>query len=493
MLFNSWGYILFLLIAVIIHWFLPYRFRTVFFAAASIIFYAMWRWEFVFLLLFTIGVNYVASMKIAGTEVKFVQKIWLVLSLSINLGLLAFFKYTYFIIDNIGNLYSLIGSESISSANLIISIILPLGISFYTFQSMSYTIDVYRKIIPPVDSFIAFTAYVLFWPQLIAGPILRANEIIPQFETERKNDWGNIAQGIEYIIIGLFLKVVLADGVAPSVDYWFSSDTRLLTAIDTWVATFLFGYQIYFDFAGYSFMAIGSALLVGIRLPDNFNWPYFATSPREFWKRWHISLSSWIRDYLYLPLTGQKYQTKSIGGLAVGTESKRVSGYTRSLILTWAIMGLWHGAKWTFVFWGIYQSLIVLLYRKVRLLDRLSKNYPLIGWIIMLPLAMAGWIFFRANSLEQSIVLFGKILTPSLYRLSSGIKGLSNPVAGWSYLWAILILIGMICSYIMMQLRNKNMIPQPVVLGFKSMSITAMVIFILLFMGKTNQFIYFQF
>ncbi|MBI4847219.1 MAG: MBOAT family protein [Nitrospirae bacterium] len=493
MLFNSWGYIIFLFIVVPMHWLLPHRFRTGFFALASLGFYSMWSWEFTFLLLFTIIVDYVAARKIVKTETPSIRKIWLVSSLIINLGLLAFFKYTYFILDNVGGLFSIAGIGSFSAKNLGISIILPLGISFYTFHSISYTIDTYRRVIQPTKNFITFTAYVLFWPQLAAGPILRANEVIPQFQSERKNDWGNIARGIEYIIVGLFLKVALADSVAPAVDFWFSTNIEFMTALDVWVAAFLFGFQIYFDFAGYSYMAMGSALLVGIKLPENFNWPYFATSPKEFWKRWHISLSSWIRDYLYLPLTGQKFRTKSEGGLSVGTEDNKLSRQNQSLIIVWAIMGLWHGAKWTFVFWGIYHSLIVLLYRKVRLLDNLSKNKPVLAWIVMLPLAMAGWIFFRARSLKQSLLMFGMILNPFMYKFSSGIKKMTNPFAGWSYIWALLIFSGMICLYIIKVINERNKIPFTVKWSFKGAALAVMVFFILLLIKKTNQFIYFQF
>ncbi|MBL4735704.1 MAG: MBOAT family protein, partial [Flavobacteriales bacterium] len=366
MLFNSWGYILFILIATMLHWALPHKFRLFIIAAFSLLFYSMWRWEFSLLMVFSACVDYVAADQIYKSGKTPERKMWLLISLITNLGLLFVFKYTYFIYDGI----QIFGSMSDQNLpDLGIRIILPLGISFYTFQTISYTIDTYRKVIKPEKNFLAFLTYVTFWPQLIAGPILRAKEVIPQLLAERKANMRDIIPGVERIIAGLFKKVVLADTIAVMVDSAFDLDPNLFSAYDVWAAAILFGFQIYFDFSGYSDIAIGSARILGIRFPENFNFPYLSLSPKDFWKRWHISLSSWVRDYLYLPLIGQPVRTESTGGLAVAAEQDGNNKRTFALFLAWFIMGLWHGAAWTFGIWGLYHALLLFVYRKFRILN----------------------------------------------------------------------------------------------------------------------------
>jgi D-alanyl-lipoteichoic acid acyltransferase DltB (MBOAT superfamily) len=304
--FHSLGYIAFLLIAIPVFWLLPERMRIWFLGAMSVLFYSMWRWEFALLILFSATVDYYASKRIHRATERRHRLPWLIFSLGTNLGLLVFFKYTYFVLDNMIFL-GLIGGDGItSSRNLGFSIILPLGVSFYTFQTISYTIDVYRGAIRPTKRFISFFVYVIFWPQLIAGPIVRAGEMLPQLREPKKFNLNDLETGLIWVICGLFKKTVLADNLSILVDGAFAEKTVLLNATDVWVAAFLFGFQIYFDFSGYSDIAIGSARMVGLRLTKNFNWPYMSISPKMFWKNWHISLSSWVRDYLYLPLTGQK-------------------------------------------------------------------------------------------------------------------------------------------------------------------------------------------
>jgi len=320
---------------------------------------------------------------------------------------------------------------------------------------------------------------------LIAGPVLRASEVIPQLEAERRFDPDELVLGVQMIVVGLFKKVVLADSLAPMVDEAFAMEASSLGALDVWVSSFLFGFQIYFDFAGYSTIALGSALLVGLSFPANFDWPYVSRSPREFWQRWHISLSSWIRDYLYLPLTGQRFQAQSTGGISVATEGRR----TRALLLTWLIMGLWHGAAWTFVLWGLYHALLIILFRAVRPLGALATRAPVLAVLVMLPLSMAGWITFRAQSVGQALTMYARLFDPTAYGLGSA----DRSVDIYSYLWAFLITVGMFATYGVVQRHRRRPLPWPVVLVGANAAVAVMVVFVLMCMRQQQQFIYFQF
>ena len=310
MLFNTLSYVVFLALVVTAYWLIPRNARMYLLLAASLVFYALWRVEFVFLIAFSAFIDYYFSLKIHAEQRARWRTVWMVTSLSINLALLVYFKYTYFIVDNIRLVGDLTGNDWRFDPG---RIILPLGISFYTFLSISYTLDVYRRLFEPVRSFSLYLTYVMFWPHMIAGPILRAHELIPQIVRPAPLHRDRFADGVRKILFGLFLKVGLADQIAPLVDTAFAADPAKLSALDVWTMSFAFGFQIYFDFAGYSMIAIGSARLLGVRFPENFNWPYLAASPREFWKRWHITLSSWIRDYLYLPLSGAGSATNPAG------------------------------------------------------------------------------------------------------------------------------------------------------------------------------------
>ncbi|MFT5291802.1 MAG: alginate O-acetyltransferase complex protein AlgI [Planctomycetota bacterium] len=485
MLFNSWGYLLFLLAFVPLHWILPSgRGRIGLLGLASVLFYGMWRWEFCFLVLLSAVIDFYSARRIHASEEARVRKSWLALSLCINLGLLVFFKYTYFLHDNVRLIGSAAGYDIPALRDLGVRIILPLGISFYTFQTISYTIDIYRRVAQPTRSFWSFLTYVTFWPQLIAGPVLRASEVIPQLEEKRSFDSNKFFLGLQLIILGLFKKVVLADSIAPMVDEAFAQDVAVMGALDVWVSTFLFGFQIYFDFAGYSSIALGSALLVGLTFPANFNWPYLAKSPREFWQRWHISLSSWIRDYLYLPLTGQAFRNKSTGGLPVSASGTQRN---RALLMSWLIMGLWHGSAWTFVFWGLYHALLILIFRGVPFLDSLPKRLPLVSLFVMLPLGMAGWIFFRAESLGQALTMYSRIVDPRAYGFGQ------RAVDIYSYLWAFLITLGMLSTHVALLKRVRKALPWPLVLVIANLALAAMICGILVCMGQQKQFIYFQF
>ncbi len=484
MLFNSWGYILLFLIAgTSIHWMLPHRYRIYLLSIGGILFYCMWRWEFVLLMIFSPTLDYICALKVYKAKSLREKKFWLISTLSINIGLLVFFKYTYFIygsaqyLGNIGGLHL---------PNIFINIILPLGISFYTFHSISYTIDVYRRIITPINSYTTFLTYVTFWPQLMAGPILRPKEVLPQLEDVRLFNSNRFAAGIERIIFGLFKKVVIADNLATMVDTAYSLDPHLLTSYDVWVAAFMFGFQIYFDFAGYSDIAIGSAKLLGVDFPENFDWPYLATSPKVFWKKWHISLSAWIRDYLYLPLTGQKFKTQSLGGIGEAAEKSQGHNVTIALFLTWFIMGLWHGAAWTFAIWGIIHASLIFVYRRFSFFDWLEKKAAVVSWLLVLIFSMLAWIPFRANSINQTFVMYCKLIQPVDYIFNM------HKLTSKYYYTVVLLLSGMILLHLIKLLIVKHR-EHVLFQTIKYITIALLVVLITTFLENKNQFIYFQF
>ncbi len=365
---------------------------------------------------FSATTDYYAAMRIEATEDRVKRRWWLLLSLAVNVGLLCYFKYLFFVVDNAVTVLTLFGMEVRAP---VLDIVLPLGISFYTFETISYVVDVYRKFIPAERSFVMYGCFVTFFPKLVAGPVLRAAEMLPQFAVEPVFRMDTFISGLRRIIFGIFLKVVLADNISPLVDSGFSQPVSTLSALDIFTLAFLFGFQIYFDFSAYSSIAIGSARLMGIHVPENFNFPYMATSPRDFWKRWHISLSSWIRDYLYLPLQGIKVRDRSTGGLSVdvGEKHRGTKHPLIALFFTWAIMGLWHGANWTFVIWGLYHALLIAIYRIIAApaarLPTWLRTYG--GWGITLFLVMLGWIPFRANTVDDAIAMFAKLISPEEY------------------------------------------------------------------------------
>lgn len=489
MIFNSVTYIVFLIVVVSLYWTLPRRPRLWLLFLASLMFYGFWRVEFIPLLMLSTVTDYLVALRLDAVTGKLARKALLLVSLSINLGLLFCFKYLIFFTENAWGLMHWMGVEAPMPT---LNIILPLGISFYTFQTISYTADVYRRIIKPERDFILYGSYVIFFPQLVAGPILRAGEVLPQLTDRPPAELSDFAVGVRRVLYGLFLKVVLADNIAPWVDQGFAGPAGVLGALDVWTLSFLFGFQIYFDFCAYSHIAIGSARLMGIHFPENFNFPYMASSPRDFWQRWHISLSSWIRDYLYLPLTGAQFQDRSVGGLATATDATAnqvtEGGRRRALFLTWAIMGLWHGAAWSFMFWGIYHAVFITTYR---LLAPHCVSLPLAvrrwgGWLVTLPVAMLSWVFFRAESLPQAFTMYGKILNPLEY---GHLELREN-----TYLIAAMAMIALLLAYLVRtkvwpQLRRLPWLELP--LETAQFAIVTLGVF--LYLRPISQFIYFQF
>lgn len=486
MLFNSLSYLLFLILSVILVWSAPQRVRKWIVLAASLIFYGSWKVEFLALIIFSAFVDYFFSIQIYECITSLKRRLLLLCSLSINIALLLYFKYAYFLTENVNSILDLMGANGHISVD---KIILPLGISFYTFLSISYTIDVYRRLFVPVRSFPLYLTYVMFWPHMIAGPILRACELIPQItESTFRPSAENLAKGVQKILTGLFMKVVLADSLAPFVDEAFAMDASQLHGLDVWTMAYGFGFQIFFDFAGYSLIAIGSAHLLNVRFPENFNWPYLATSPREFWKRWHITLSSWIRDYLYLPLTGAHYQDRSAGGIDV--EKGRISGVkvVFALFATWFVMGLWHGASWSFAFWGIWHASFIFMYRivsKIQLLSSRPKLQGVIGWGITIQIVMLGWIPFRAGSLENTFQLFGKVFDLRHYGELSFRENF--------YLFVFSIMVGMLLLRFLLHVRNRYFANDWAHSAGNCLAYSVLIFLTFVFFRVSNQFIYFQF
>jgi alginate O-acetyltransferase complex protein AlgI len=489
MIFNSLTFIIFLILVVTAYWLLPQKYKMWMLLFASCIFYGFWRWEYLSVMFVSALTDYFTAIQIEQTPISNIKKRkrLLAITLFVNLGLLIYFKYLFFFTENVNTLSSILGMDF----NLpLFKILLPFGISFYTFETISYTMDVYRGLIKAERSFLNYGLFVTFFPKLVAGPIQRASELLNQLKNRPLFQSEFIAEGLKRILYGLFLKVLLADNISPLVDEAFSADSNALSAIDVWMMAFLFGFQIYFDFSAYSHIAIGSAKLMGITIPENFNFPYLAISFRDFWKRWHISLSSWIRDYLYLPLAGVKV-TETSGKVGIGEgldKSGNKNSKTKALFLTWAIMGFWHGANWTFVVWGLYHASFVYLERKLKPLRKRFKifDFNIIAWIITLSFAMLSWIPFRANNLQETFIMFQKIINPKNY--------LFYTMRENNYLITAFLLILMLVTYF------SNTYVEPKLNKFKwasfifhTVKYSIIIIFVYTFLRPISQFIYFQF
>jgi D-alanyl-lipoteichoic acid acyltransferase DltB (MBOAT superfamily) len=489
MIFNSLTFLLFLLIVVPLYWLLPKVGRLWLIFISSLVFYGFWRLEFILIMMITPLLDYFMAHAIVRSNSQRQKKQLLVISIILNLALLVYFKYLMFFSESVNSLSTLIGLDfHIPKLN----IILPIGISFYTFHTMSFIIDTYRGFVKPPSSFITYGCYVFFFPQLVAGPILRVGEVVEQLEQKHVFKAEHILYGLKRILFGLLLKVGLADNIGTLVDDGFSQSVATLSAIDVWTLAFMFGFQIYFDFSAYSSIAIGAARLLGIQFPENFNFPYMAASPKAFWKRWHISLSSWIRDYLYLPLAGQKvvdrYNAKSEGGLPTFKETEKISKTIIPLFLTWGIMGLWHGANWTFVFWGVYHAIIVLIHR---IISPYTRNLPTLllnigGWGITLLFAMLSWIPFRAENMAVVVAMFKKLVYPASYTF----LGMRENI----YLIAGVLMLCIILAYLferyIWNYIQKNFYLK---VSFETIAYTFALIVVIIFLRPVSQFIYFQF
>jgi alginate O-acetyltransferase complex protein AlgI len=403
--FNSLEYVLLLVVTSLLFFGAGYRARLIVLILASLVFYAAWSVPLVSLIVLSAFVDYAAGRALARYEgEQRRRKLVLAMSMTVNLGLLAYFKYTNFFLDSLHEAFDL------GSGGQLLDIVLPPGISFYTFQTMSYTIDVYRGSIKPTTSFLRFFLYVSFFPQLIAGPIERAGHLLVQFDqaATRRFQVDNLVSGAQMIVFGMFKKVVIADHCGRLADRIYT-DPGIYDGWSALIATYAFTLQIYCDFSAYSEIARGSARIFGIDLMRNFDQPYLTNNISDFWRRWHISLSNWFRDYVYIPLGGnRKGKLRTI----------------LNLTLTMFLSGLWHGAAWTFVLWGLYHGLLLLLHAQVgsRLRAKLADGalVRFSSWFLCFHLVVFGWILFRAKDLEQFTTVVRSITHDAAGLLAGG-------------------------------------------------------------------------
>jgi len=403
MLFNSLSFAIFLPIVFVLYWLTKARRKqNILLMIASYYFYACWDWRFLFLLAFSTFLDYYTGLKIEKSQKKSSKKFWFWLSVGVNLGFLGFFKYYNFFAESFAELFAGFGFQI---NPWVLKIILPVGISFYTFHGLSYVIDIYKERIKAEKSWIDYALFVSFFPLLVAGPIERATHLLPQIKRERNFSYSNAVDGLRQILWGLFKKMVVADNCAYYANMIFN-DYHNYTGVTLIFGAVLFAFQIYGDFSGYSDIALGTARLFGFDLLRNFSYPYFSRDIAEFWRRWHISLSSWFRDYLYIPLGGSK-----------GGNWMRI----RNTFIIFIVSGFWHGANWTFIIWGFLNALfimpsIILKTNRNNLNivaeGRLFPNFrEIIQLIITFSLACFAWIFFRSASVTDAFSYIGRLFS----------------------------------------------------------------------------------
>ena len=408
MLFNSLDFAIFLPIVFLLYWFVAQRnlkLQNVLIVIASYIFYGWWDWRFLSLILFSTIVDYTIGILLAKEENSVKSKLFLWTSIVVNLGFLGFFKYYNFFLENFVDAFSFFGYQLSASG---LNIILPVGISFYTFQTLSYSIDVYKRKLEPTKDFIAFSAFVCFFPQLVAGPIERATHLLPQFYKKRQFEYDKAVDGMRQILWGLFKKVVIADNCAQIVNMVFENHENY-NGSSLVIAAVLFSFQIYGDFSGYSDMAIGTSRLFGFDLMQNFAYPYFSRDIAEFWRRWHISLSTWFRDYLYIPLGGSRV-----------SKLKQI----RNVLIIFIVSGFWHGANWTFIVWGAINAFFILpsivLNTNRNNIEIVANNSILPSFKEMVQIGFTfsittiAWIFFRAENMAHALSYLKGISTSLL-------------------------------------------------------------------------------
>ena len=507
MLFNSFEFLIFLPIVFLLYWFVfDYAMRgckrrllwqNLLIVVASYIFYGWWDWRFLILIAITTILSFLSGIGIEKAPTQRGKKAVMIANVVVNLGILGVYKYYDFFATQFAQLFG------IESDFLLLHLILPVGISFYTFQALSYSIDVYRKQIEPTHDIVAFTAFLSFFPQLVAGPIERATNLLPQFQKKRTFDYTQAVDGMRQILWGLFKKIVVADNCATYVDTVFadisnhSGSTLLLAAV-------LFTFQIYGDFSGYSDIAIGTAKLFGIKLMRNFNVPYFSRDIAEFWRRWHISLTTWFRDYVYIPLGGSR---PVVPNRLKAKGERREARYTkwiavRNTFIIFLLSGFWHGANWTFVLWGAYHALLfvplLLIGKNRRYRDTVATmtlpngtietkwlpSLKEVGQILLtFVLAVFGWIIFRAESILQIGEYIGGICNLTLFTMPNmaGINALLMNIA-------ILVIVEWLS-----RTRNHGLDLKAMHLVLRYAIYAGLLFMLFAFSGQTVNFIYFQF
>jgi len=486
MLFNSLDFSIFLPIVFLLYWFVAQKnlkLQNALIVLASYVFYGWWDWRFLSLIIFSTVVDYLVGQKLRNEEKQSKRKVFLWTSIIVNLGFLGFFKYYNFFLENFVDAFSLFGMEINSNS---LNIILPVGVSFYTFQTLSYTIDVYNRKLEPTKDFIAFSAFVCFFPQLVAGPIERATNLLPQFYKKRIFEYHKAVDGMRQILWGLFKKVVIADNCAEFANQIFnnSSDMNGSTLV---LGAIFFTFQIYGDFSGYSDIAIGTSRLFGFNLKQNFSTPYFSRDIAEFWRRWHISLSTWFRDYLYIPL----------GGSRGGTWMK-----VRNTFSIFLVSGFWHGANWTFIIWGALNAIYFL---PLLLTDNNRKNLGVVAEGKLLPsfrelfamlstftLTAFAWIFFRSESVSHAFSYIKEIFSKSIFNIPNGSDFIGTEI----HPFTMFTLIGIFLIIEWLGRGGEVAITQLSIKWKASWRHTiyyAIIIALFWFSGKEQEFIYFQF
>jgi D-alanyl-lipoteichoic acid acyltransferase DltB (MBOAT superfamily) len=485
MLFNSIDFAIFFPLVFALYWLVSkhLHLRNGFILIASYVFYGWWDWRFLFLIAISSLVDYVVGKYLYKSKIVSKRKGLLLISLIVNLGFLVYFKYANFFIETFVDSFKLFGKDFETTT---LNIILPVGISFYTFQTLSYTIDIYRKQLEPTKDALSFFAFVAFFPQLVAGPIERASHLLPQFYKTYKFNYDQVKSGLLLMAFGLFKKMVIADRLAIMVNQVYNNPLDH-GGFDLIFATIFFAFQIYCDFSGYSDIAIGLARTMGFDLMKNFDTPYFSKSITEFWRRWHISLSTWFRDYVYIPLGGSrggKYKTYF------------------NLFIVFLVSGLWHGAAITFVIWGAIHGVIIVLEKALspmfnRLMSKINFNTKSSGSIIFFTLltftiVCIAWVFFRANSFKDAIYFVTHFLS---FDKSQGLGklGLRMPEVNLAFfsLFALLIFEHFHRKYNMMAFINRESY-------LFRYSVYIVIVFIILIFGvygegSVSEFIYFQF
>ena len=478
MLFNSFAFALFLPIVFVLYWFFTNRkllHQNLLLLVASYFFYACWDYRFLFLLIFSTLLDYYTGLKMYNARIEGMKKFWFWLSISVNLGFLGIFKYYNFFI---GSLANFLAQSGVHTSFWTLKIILPVGISFYTFHGLSYVIDVYKNKIKPVRNFVEYSVFVSFFPLLVAGPIERATHLLPQIQKPRQFSYTKAIDGLKQILWGLFKKMVIADNCADFANIIFNNSSFYSGSTHVMGALF-FTFQIYCDFSGYSDIALGTARLFGIELLRNFAFPYFSRDIAEFWRRWHISLSSWFKDYLYIPLGGSK------GGKWM---------VVRNTFIIFLVSGFWHGSNWTFIAWGalnaIYFLPLSLMKRNRNNLEIVAKGRllpsarDLINISITFTLTVFAWIFFRADSIHHAFEYIKAIFSKSLFTRPE-----MTPKTLLLYLAIFVVIewVGRENQYAIARLGER--FPRPI----RWMLYYSIVVAIMCLSGNQQKFIYFQF
>ena len=481
MLFNSIEFAIFLPIVFVLYWFVfkkNLKVQNFFLLIVSYVFYGWWDWRFLSLILFSSVVDFMVGLQLGKSDKPLQRKLLLLTSIVVNLGFLGFFKYYNFFVENFVEAFRFFGREFSSST---LNIILPVGISFYTFQTLSYSIDVYKRKLEPTKDVVAFFAFVSFFPQLVAGPIERATNLLPQFYKKRQFDYALATDGLRQILWGLFKKMVIADNAATLVGDIFTNYSQY-SGLTLFMGGVFFAFQIYGDFSGYSDIAIGTSRLFGFGLMQNFAFPYFSRDIAEFWRRWHISLSTWFRDYVYVPLGGSR------GGRML---------IVRNTFIIFVVSGFWHGANWTFIAWGFLNAVYFL---PLMLLKKNRKNLDVAAQGKIFPnareffqismtfiLTIVAWIFFRAENISHALLY--------IQRMSLGLFDKPEYLFSFRvvkvFLW-ILLLVAV--EWLQREKQHALEIESlKIPRIYKWAVYYLLIVFILFFGGHQQEFIYFQF